>query len=343
MVNVAINGLGRVGRAFLRFSLETEDFDVVAVNDLGDIENIAYLLEHDSVYGRSHFTVTVEEKKLIIGDREIKFLQEKDPADLPWSAMDVDIVLESTGVFTDYADAKKHIEAGAKRVVLSAPGKGSPEEAEVKGGTVLMGMNKADLAECQISSNASCTTNATSPIIGILHEAIGIEKAILNTIHAYTASQSLVDSVNKKDMRIGRAAAYNIIPSTTGAAKATTEVHKELDGKFDGLSLRVPVPVGSVVDITFIASKDTTVDEVNTALTNAMEDERWEGIFTATDQSIVSTDVIGARYATIADLNFTKVVDGNLVKIIAWYDNESSYAHTLIKHVEEVARILDNS
>ena len=341
MVNVAINGFGRIGRTFVRLAQDNPDFTIVAVNDLGDIDNLAYLLEYDSAYGRSGFSVSVKDNKIIVGDNEIKFLQERDPADLPWGAMDVDLVLESTGLFTDYADAKKHLDAGAKRVVLSAPAKGSAEEAGVAGATVLMGMNEDALQQCQISSNASCTTNATSPVVGILKEAIGIDTAVLNTVHAYTASQSLVDGPNKKDVRSGRAAGLNIIPSSTGAAVATTEVHTDLAGRFDGMALRVPVPVGSVVDITFVASKETTVEEVNAALMAAAEDERWREIFTATDEPIVSTDIIGARFAAVADLSFTQVVGGNLVKVLAWYDNETSYTHTLVKHVAAASRLLD--
>ena len=343
MVNVAINGFGRIGRAVVRLAHDHPDFDIVAINDLGDIENLAYLLEHDSVYGRSAFSVATKKDKIIIDDKEVRFLQERDPADLPWKDMDVDLVIEATGLFNDYADAKKHLESGAKRVVLSAPAKGSATDAGVSGVTVLMGVNQSDLRDSQISSNASCTTNATSPVIGILKEAVGIESAVLNTVHAYTASQSLVDETNKKDHRSGRAAALNIIPSTTGAAVATTEVHTDLAGKFAGIAMRVPVAVGSVVDVTFIAERETTVEEVNEALIAAAESDAWSNIFTATDEPIVSSDIIGARFASIADLSFTQVVGGRLVKVLAWYDNETSYTHTLIEHVAEVARLLDNA
>lgn len=341
MVNVAINGFGRIGRTFFRMAHNNPHFNIVAINDLGDIENLAYLLQYDSAYGRSSFSVSTKDSVLLVDGKEIKFLQEKDPEKLPWGAMDVDIVLESTGFFTTYELAKKHLTGGAKRVVLSAPIKGDPEEAGVSGATVLMGVNDDQLQTCQISSNASCTTNATSPIIGILKEAIGIEKALLNTVHAYTASQSLVDGPGKKDMRSGRAAALNIIPSTTGAAKATTLAHTELSGNFDGIALRVPVPVGSIVDITFIAARDTTVEEVNGALAAAAKSEQWSKIYTATDEPLVSTDIIGARFGSIADLSFTRVVGGNLVKVLAWYDNETSYTHTLLTHVEAVAGHLE--
>lgn len=340
MVKVAINGFGRIGRTFFRMAYNNPNFTVVAVNDLGDLENLAYLLEFDSVYGRSEWPVAVKDGALQVGDQTITFLQEREPAKLPWGDMEVDVVLESTGFFTSYELAKQHIDAGAKRVVLSAPAKGDAEAAGVAGATVLMGVNDDRLSEVQISSNASCTTNATSPVIGILHEAIGVEKAVLNTVHAYTASQSLVDSPNKKDVRGGRAAALNIIPSTTGAAQATTLAHTDLVDKFDGMAMRVPVPVGSIVDITFVASRPTTVEEVNAALVAATQTERWQHIFAATDEPLVSTDIIGARFGSIADLSFTRVVDGDLVKVLAWYDNETSYTHTLVRHVEQVAGLV---
>jgi glyceraldehyde 3-phosphate dehydrogenase len=253
--------------------------------------------------------------------------------------MGIDIVVESTGFFTTYAGSKKHLEAGAKRVVISAPAKDVPDESGVNGATILMGVNDDQLKTCSISSNASCTTNATSPLIAILKESIGIEKAVLNTVHAYTSTQSLVDGPGKKDMRKGRAAALNIIPSTTGAAIATTLVHPELNDKFDGMALRVPVPVGSIVDVTFVASKKTTVEEVNAALQKASGEDRWKNIFAATDEPIVSSDIVGSKVGSIADLSFTKVIDGDLVKVLAWYDNETSYTQTLVEHVAAAARL----
>lgn len=343
MVRVAINGFGRIGRTFFRMAEANPQFQVVAINDLGDLHNLAYLLQYDSVYGRSDFAVEVKDGSLVVNGRDIAFLQEREPTNLPWGEHQVDIVLESTGFFTDYNAAKQHLEAGATRVVLSAPAKGSATEAGVSGATVLMGVNEAQLAECQISSNASCTTNATSPVVAILKQAIGIERAILSTVHAYTASQSLVDGPSKKDIRQGRAAALNIIPSSTGAAKATTEAHTDLAGKFDGIALRVPVPVGSIVDITFVASRPTTVEEVNQALVDAAQRDEWNQLFAATNEPLVSTDIIGARYGSIADLSSTRVVDETLVKVLAWYDNETSYVHTLVKHIEAVAGYVKNS
>lgn len=340
MVRVAINGFGRIGRTFMRSSYGNRDFEIVAINDLGSLENLAYLLKYDSAYGRSPFSVEVKEGKLLVDGKEIAFIQEKEPENLPWKDLNVDVVMESTGFFTKYEGAKKHLTAGAKKVVVSAPMKDEPG-AGINGGTVLMGVNEEMLKTCDISSNASCTTNATSPLIAILKEAIGIEKALLNTVHAYTSTQSLIDSPSRgDDMRKSRAAALNIIPSTTGAAIATTKAHPELEGKFDGMALRVPVPVGSIVDVTFIASRDTTKEEVNEALRKAATDAKWKGIFAATDEQVVSSDIIGSRVGSIADLSFTNVVGGNLVKVLAWYDNETSYTETLVKHVAAVAKNL---
>jgi glyceraldehyde 3-phosphate dehydrogenase len=337
MTKVAINGFGRIGRTFFRMAFGNPNFEIVAINDLGDINNLAYLLKYDTAYGQAQFDVTVSEGALIVDGKKIAFLSEKDPKTLPWGHMAVDIVVESTGFFASYAGSKSHLDAGAKRVVITGPVSDDPVASGVTGATVLMGVNESALATCVITSNASCTTNATSPLIGILNEAIGIEKAILNTTHAYTASQSLVDGPSKKDFRGGRAAAQNIVPSSTGAAKATTLAHTSLKGKFDGISIRVPVPVGSIVDVTFIASRPTTVEEVNGALTKAAGSEQWKNLFAVTNEQLVSSDIIGARFASIADLEMTRVVDGNLVKVLAWYDNETSYTHTLIAHVSEVA------
>jgi len=337
MARVAINGFGRIGRTFLRSAFGNPAIEVVAINDLGSLENLAYLLKYDSVYGRAPFSVEVGENKLMVDGKEIAFVQERDPEQLPWGDMNIDIVVESTGFFTKYEDAKKHLVAGAKKVVISAPSKDDPVAAGVNGATVLVGVNDDQLATCDISSNGSCTTNATSPLVAILKEEIGIEKAILNTVHAYTSTQSLVDGPAKKDLRKGRAAALNIIPTTTGAAVATTKVHTELTGKFDGMAMRVPVPVGSIVDVTFIAARETTVEEVNAALQKAAEDPRWQGVFAATDEPVVSSDIIGSRVGSIADLSFTRVVGGNLVKVLAWYDNETSYTQTLVEHVARAA------
>lgn len=340
MIRVAINGFGRIGRTFLRSSYGQSSYEVVAVNDLGSLDNLAYLLKYDSVYGQAPFPVSVKDGSLLVNNKPILFTQEKDPTLLPWRANNIDVVVESTGFFTAYVDAKKHLDAGAKRVVISAPAKGDAAEAGVAVGTVLMGVNDDQLTSKAITSNASCTTNATSPLIAILKESLGIEKAILNTVHAYTASQSLVDGPAKKDFRGGRAAALNIVPASTGAAQATTLAHTELAGQFDGIALRVPVPVGSIVDVTFIAKRATTVEEVNAALVEAAKLPRWQRIFAVTNDPVVSTDIIGSRVGSIADLSCTRVVGGNLVKVMAWYDNETSYTQTLVEHVAAVAKSL---
>jgi glyceraldehyde 3-phosphate dehydrogenase len=336
---VAINGLGRIGRAFLKVAIERPELEVVAVNDLGDIHNLAYLLKYDTAYGVSKFSVEVLEGKLIVNGKILSFFSETDPLKLPWGDLNIDVVVESTGVFTDYTKANLHRKAGAKRVVISAPGKGTPEEG-VSASTVLMAINDDVLGTCDISSNGSCTTNAVSPVVAILDQAIGIEKAILNTVHAYTASQSIVDGPNKKDFREGRAAAQNMIPASTGAAKAVTEALTGLQGKFDGIAIRVPVIAGSIADVTFIAKRNTSVEEVNKILKDASMDSRWARVFSVTEDPLVSSDILGSPHASIADLALTRVVDGNLVKVLAWYDNEMGYTHTLIDHVVQVGKFL---
>lgn len=339
-VRVAINGFGRIGRTFFRMAHEHPEIEIVGINDLGNLENLAYLLRYDTAFGHSPFIVSVENGSLVVDGNAINFTSEKDPTLLPWKELNVDVVVESTGVFTSFEKAKVHLDAGARRVVISAPVKDEPGTSGIRGATVLMGVNEKALTTCDISSNASCTTNATSPLIGILKSAIGIEKAILNTVHAYTASQALVDGPSKKDFREGRAAAENIVPSSTGAAIATTLVHTELAGNFDGISIRVPVPVGSIVDVTFIAKRVTTVEEVNQALIDAAKSDAWKQLFAVTTEPLVSSDIIGTRYAAVADLSFTRVVGGNLVKVLAWYDNETSYTQTLVNHVLAVGATL---
>ncbi|MDO8566995.1 MAG: glyceraldehyde 3-phosphate dehydrogenase NAD-binding domain-containing protein [bacterium] len=341
-IRVAINGFGRIGRAFARLS-HGRDIEIVAVNDLGSLQNLAYLLTYDTVYGRAPFSVNVRPARggadndaLVIDGREVKFFSEKDPKNLPWKDLNIDIVVESTGFFTEYEKAQVHIAAGAKRVIITAPAKGD----ESLGATVLMGVNEERLATCHISSNASCTTNATSPVIAILDEAIGIQKAVLSTTHAYTASQSIVDSPSKKDMREGRAAAMNIVPTSTGAATAVAQAYESLRGKFDGISLRVPVAAGSIADITFIAKRSTTREEVNEILRTAAHAPRWAGIFATTDEELVSSDIVGEPCASLADLSMTRVVDGNLVKVLAWYDNEMGYTESLVRHVMAAAKSL---
>jgi len=337
-IKVGINGFGRIGRAFLKESWDNSELEVVAVNDLGSIENMAYLLKYDTVYKTWKYSVEVSGTDLVIDGRKVKFVSEKEPTKLPWGALGVDVVVESTGLFTDFEKAKVHITAGAKKVVISAPAKG-----EGAGETILMGVNEDKFGTCDVTSNASCTTNAASPLIAILDEALGIEKAILNTVHGYTASQALVDGPSKKDLREGRAAAQNIVPSSTGAAIAVTKAFPKLEGLFDGISIRVPVPAGSIVDVSFISKKSTTAEEVNTILKKAAGDKRWENIFTTTEEDLVSSDILGSHYGSIADLKMTRVVGGNLVKVMGWYDNEAGYTYTLIDHVIKTGKTLGQS
>ncbi len=355
-LRVGINGFGRIGRAFFKVASARDDMEVVAVNDLGDIHNLAYLLQYDTVYKVSPFDVSAEvhptssedsaghvsEQYLVTSgaaETKVRVFQEKDPASIPWGSLQVDVVVESTGLFTTYDKAAAHLKGGAKRVVISAPAK-SGEDDSVRGETILLGVNENKFGTCDVSSNASCTTNASSPIIAIMDNAIGIEKAILNTVHSYTASQSIVDGPNKKDFREGRAAAQNIVPSSTGAAIAVTKAFTSLEGLFDGISIRVPTPAGSIADITFISKRPTSIEEVNDILKKASESEKWAGIFQATEEELVSSDIIGLPYASIADLKMTRVVGGNLVKILAWYDNEMGYTHTLVEHVAKTGKTI---
>jgi glyceraldehyde 3-phosphate dehydrogenase len=337
-IKVAINGFGRIGRAFFRETLNNKDIEVVAVNDLGSLESLSYLLKYDTVYGIAPFEVKTGEGSFTAGGKKVAFVSEKDATKLPWGKLGVDVVVESTGIFTSAEKAQVHIAAGAKRVVITAPAKdeaGAPATP-----TVLMATNVADIAKGVVTSNASCTTNAANPLLAILDEVVGIEKALLNTVHAYTATQAIVDGPSKKDLREGRAAAMNIVPSSTGAAIAVTKVMPKLSGLFDGISIRVPVVAGSIVDVTFIAKRETSAEEINAALKKAATDARWKGIFTVTEDDLVSSDIVGNHHASIADLAFTRVVGGNLVKVLAWYDNEMGYTHTLIRHVEEAGKLL---
>ena len=336
-IRVAINGFGRIGRAFVRQVWNRPEIELIAINDLGSPEPAAYLLKYDTVYGRAPFTVERRDGVLMIDGREVTLFAEKDPMALPWKDLAIDVVVEATGAFNDYEKASVHINAGARRVVITAPAKG--DEGPGKGATVLMGVNEELLSTCPVTSNASCTTNSGSPMIAILDETVGIAHAMLSTTHAYTATQAIVDGASKKDLREGRAAAQNIIPSSTGAAIAVTKAYPSLAGKFDGISLRVPVPVGSIADITFVAKRDTSAEEINDILRKAAAEDRWKGIFAATDEPLVSSDIIDDRHASIADLAMTRVVDKRLVKVLAWYDNEAGYTHTLVEHVIKAANV----
>ena len=337
---IAINGFGRIGRLFLRKALSEPNIEIAAINDLGDLENLAYLFKYDSTYRTYGGEVLFDKSKgvLVIDGKEIKFISEKDATKLPWKELKIDIVIESTGVFESYEKAKVHIDAGAKRVVLTAPAKDNDGEL---GKTVLVGINEDDLKKCTISSNASCTTNSVSPVIQALSDELGIEKAILTTVHSYTNTQTIVDSAVKgNDFRRGRAGAQNIIPSTTGAAIAVTKVIKDLEGKFDGIAIRVPTITGSLSDITFVAKRKTTAEEVNQILKNAAQSEKWKGILNITEDQMVSSDIIGLPYGATVDLKFTKVVDGNLVKVLSWYDNEAGYVAMLMKHILKISEIV---
>ncbi|MDO8557483.1 MAG: type I glyceraldehyde-3-phosphate dehydrogenase [Candidatus Jorgensenbacteria bacterium] len=331
---IAINGFGRIGRLFFRYVFGNPAFDIVAINDLGDLKNFAYLLQYDTVYGRYDKSVSVSDSKLIVDGKEIAFSQEKDAAKLPWGSLGIDVVVESTGAFESYEKAKAHLDAGAKRVVITAPAK---DGDGTLGQTVLVGVNEDSAKNVAITSNGSCTTNAASPVMEIMRENPGVEKAILTTVHGYTATQSIVDSpVKGSDWRRGRAGAQNIIPSTTGAAIAVARVIPELTGKFDGIAMRVPVPTGSIADITFIAKRPTSVEEINGIFKKAAVDPRWQGIIKIVEDQIVSSDIVGEPYPAIIDLSFTKVVDGNLVKVLSWYDNEMGYVSALLKHISHL-------
>ena len=274
-----------------------------------------------------------------MNDKEVRFLSEKDATLLPWKDLNIDVVVECTGVYDDYEKASAHIKAGARRVVISAPAK-TEGDTEVGGATILMGVNEEKFGTCAVTSNASCTTNASSPVIAIMDESVGIELALLNTTHAYTGTQLIVDGpVKGSDMRRGRAAAQNIVPSSTGAAIAVTKAYENLEGRFDGISLRVPVPAGSMADVTFIAKRETSAEEINEILKKAAGDPRWAGIFRASEDPLCSSDVIGDRHASIAELSMTRVVGGKLVKVLAWYDNEMGYTGTLVKHVLKTGSI----
>ncbi|MDO8633329.1 MAG: type I glyceraldehyde-3-phosphate dehydrogenase [bacterium] len=338
MRKIAINGFGRIGRLLFRQLCEKSEFQIVAVNDLGDIENLAYLLQYDTVYGRFEAEVKVKHNSLVVAGHEVQVLQEKDPSKLPWRMLGVDIAIEATGMFESYEKARVHLEAGAKRVVITAP---AADEDTEDAKTVLVGVNEDELSHVTISSNGSCTTNAVSSVVEVLRENPGIKKAVLNTVHGYTATQNLVDGPTRgKDFRRGRAAAQNIVPSSTGAGVSVTRAVKELQGKFDGIALRVPVAAGSVADITFLAKRATSAQEINDILTEASQSPRWKGILKTTKEPLVSSDIIKEPYGAIVDLSFTRVVDGDLVKVLSWYDNEWGYAALLLKHLEAVARSL---
>jgi glyceraldehyde 3-phosphate dehydrogenase len=321
---IAINGFGRIGRAALKIALEKAELEVVAINDLTDTKTLAHLLSHDTIYGRYGKGVSFDEKNIIVDGKVIPVFAEKDPKALPWKKLTVDVVLECTGFFTTREKAQAHLVAGAKRVIISAPADGEGVD------TILLGVNEDKLAGQEIISNGSCTTNCITPLAQIIEENFGIEKAMMTTVHALTATQNLVDGPSK-DLRRARAAGYNIVPATTGAAKATAQAMPSLAGKFDGLSMRIPVPTVSLADYCILVKKDTTKEEINDVFKKASENPRHEGIVGVTDEPVVSSDFIGDPRSAIVDLSLTNVVAGNLIKVVAWYDNEWGYTNRLVE------------
>lgn len=327
---IAINGFGRIGRSFFRGVFGSSDLDIVAVNDLTDTKTLAYLLKYDSSYGRYGKKVEAEKGSLTIDGEKIKVFAEKDPAKLPWEELEIDVVVESTGLFTSSEKAQAHIDAGAKKVVITAPAKG-----EVT--TALVGVNDDKFPSARpITCNASCTTNSVAPVMAVLNENFKVLKASMTTVHGYTATQKLVDGPDEKDARRGRAAAVNIVPSTTGAAEAVIQAIPDLEKKFDAVALRVPVITGSISVTTALVEKETTEEEVKEIFRKAGKEERWYKSLKVTEDPLVSTDIIGEPYGAIVDLSLTKVIAGNLLMIFSWYDNEAGYTATLAEHVRRV-------
>ncbi len=328
---IAINGFGRIGRNAFKIAFERDDIEIVAINDLTDTKTLAYLLKHDSTYGNYHQEVTYTEDSLVVAGKKIRVLSERDPANLPWNELDIDVVVEATGLFVDPAKARAHINAGAKKVVISAPAKG--EGAKF----IVLGVNENTLSRSdEIISNASCTTNCIAPIMAILEREFGVEKSMMTTVHSYTASQRLLDAP-AKDLREARSAAENIVPTTTGAAIATAKVIPSLEGKFDGLSVRVPTPTVSLSDITAVLRRNVSKEEINDLFQRAAKEPFYQGILDVTDEPLVSSDFKGSSFSCIIDLNLTNVVAGNLVKVVAWYDNEWGYSNRLVEIVSDVA------
>ena len=333
MAKVAINGFGRIGRAAFKIILDTPELDLVGVNDIMPLENLAYLLKYDTAYGRYEKDVEVGEGALAVDGEEYEFFSERDPAQLPWKERGVDIVFECTGIFSDREGLEKHLEAGAKFVVLSAPAKseGIP--------TVVHGVNVPEDESVRYLSCASCTTNCITPVVEVMMRRIGVENAIMTTIHAYTSTQAIVDGPSKK-IRRGRAAAANFVPTTTGAAIATTKVLPELEGRFDGVAVRAPIPVGSISDIIFVTERETSVEEVNDIFREEAASDKYRGILGVAEDPIVSSDVIGDSHASIVDVGMTQVVNGTLVKIMSWYDNEWGFTSQMIREGVRVAETL---
>ncbi len=333
MARVAINGFGRIGRAAFKIILDTPELELVGVNDIMPLDNLAYLLKYDTVYGRYDKDVEVGDGGLLIDGKEYAFFAERDPSQLPWGELDLDIAFECTGVFRTEEDLQKHLEAGAKFVILSAPAKseGVP--------TIVHGVNVPEDETVRYLSCASCTTNCITPVVEVMDRRIGVENAIMTTIHAYTSTQALVDGPSKK-IRRGRAAAANFVPTTTGAAIATTKVLPELKGRFDGVAVRAPIPVGSISDIIFVTAQETSVEEVNDIFREEAASDKYKGILGVAEDPIVSSDVIGDSHASIVDVGMTQVVNGTLVKIMSWYDNEWGFTSQMIREGIRVAKTL---
>lgn len=330
-IRVAINGFGRIGRSAFKIALEKRGMEVVAINDLTDSRTLAHLLKYDTAYGIYERNVSWEDGYLIVDKKKFPVLSEKDPTKLPWGKMKVDVVLECTGLFVKDGTAKMHLKAGAKKVIVSAPTKGT-------GGiqTYLLGVNTEKYRDDDVISNASCTTNCIGPVMTVVMEKFGVQKAMMTTVHSYTHDQNIQDGPHR-DLRRARAAAANIVPTTTGAADSVIAALPELKNKFDGLAIRVPTITGSLTDFTFLVSKPVTVDQVNQAFRDAARLPRFKGILAVTEDPIVSSDIIGSPYSAILDLGLTRVVDGDLVKVMAWYDNEWGYANRLAEQIETVS------
>ena len=335
VTRVAINGFGRIGRSAFKIAFERSDIEVVAINDLTDTKTLAYLLKYDSNYGTYQYDVSSDDTGIIVDGKHIAVLSERDPKSLPWRGMSIDVVIESTGFFTKSEDASKHIQAGAKRVVISGPTKSEDVD------TIVLGANDEKIiTSTPVVSNASCTTNSLGAAMAILDANFGIEKSMLTTVHSYTASQKVQDAP-AKDPREGRNAAENIVPTSTGAAIAVTKVLPGLRGKFDGISMRVPTPVVSISDVTVLLSRNVTVEEVNSVFIKASKEPFYQGVLTVSDNPLVSRDYIGSSYSGIVDLDLTRVVDGNLAKVCIWYDNEWGYSNRLIELVADIGRAIN--
>ncbi|MGD2143319.1 MAG: type I glyceraldehyde-3-phosphate dehydrogenase [Anaerolineae bacterium] len=333
MAKVAINGFGRIGRAAFKIILDTPELELAGVNDIMPLDNLAYLLKYDTVYGRYEKSVEAGEDALVVDGKAYDFFSERNPEDLPWAQLGVDVVFECTGIFRHLKGIQRHLDAGAKFVILSAPGK----DEDIP--TVVHGVNVPEDESLPYFSCASCTTNCIAPVVEVMSRRVGVENAIMTTIHAYTSTQAIVDGPSKK-VRRGRAAALNFVPTSTGAAIAATRVLPELKGRFDGVAVRAPIPVGSISDIIFVTERETSVQEVNDIFREEAESDRYAGILGVAEDPIVSSDIVGDSRASIVDVGMTQVVNGTLVKIMSWYDNEWGFSSQMIREGMRVAKSL---